>query len=68
MSIESKSERHTCCGCCPFLQNIKLCSFFSISFLMKMLSSQPKWEFYLDAALVPRRIAVHVCSQASIEA
>lgn len=35
------------------LQNIKLCSFLSTSFLMKTLSSQPKWEFYLDAALVP---------------
>lgn len=51
-----------------FLQNIMLCSFFSISFLMKMLNSQPKWEFYLDAALVPRHIAVHMCSQESIEA
>lgn len=51
-----------------FLQNIILCSFFSISFLMKMLNSQPKWKFYLDAALVPRHIAVRMCSQESIEA
>ena len=51
-----------------FLRNIKLCSLFGISFLMKMLGSQPKWEFYVDAALVPRCIAIHVCSQASIEA
>lgn len=70
MSIKRARVKGTCAviAAPTFLQNIKLYSFFSIGFLMKMLSSQPKWEFYLDAALVCRHIAVHVCSQASIEA
>jgi len=34
---------------------------------MKMFNLQPKWEFYLDAALVLQHIAVHGCLQESIE-